>query len=49
MRIIKPILAVLSFILGAGVCVALVWGLLYLCVPPVKDKTDEMFNKTQIE
>ena len=51
MKTVKIILTILSFILGAALAVTLVWGLLYLCIPPVKEKTDDIFNgdKTKTE
>ena len=51
MRTTKIILSILSFIVSTGIALCLVWGLLYLCIPNVKTKTDEIFNKdkTQIE
>ena len=49
MKTVKIILTILSFVLGAAVLVSLVWGLLYLCIPPVKNKTDDIFNGNKTE
>lgn len=51
MKVVKIILSILSFLVSTALATALVWGLLYLCIPSVKDNTDKIFNKndTQIE
>lgn len=51
MKVVKIILSILSFLVSTALATALVWGLLYLCIPKVKENTDKIFNKndTQIE
>ena len=40
----KNFLNTLAFIVGTAVTAVLIWMLLYLCIPGVKDGTDEIFK-----
>lgn len=46
----KTFFNILAGIFGAALMAALVWGLLYLTIPGVKDNTDKLFKwNEQIE
>ena len=45
----KLLLKILGSVFSAAVTVVLLWGLLYLCITPVRDWTDTNIFKTQQE
>ena len=50
MQVTKIILSILCGLVGCFASICLVWGLLYLCIDPVKTWTDDhIFNPPQEE
>ena len=47
MKVVKIIFGTLGTLVSAFVMVCLCWGLLYLCISPVKDWTDKNIFKTE--
>ena len=47
MKVVKIIFGTLGTLVSTFVMVCLCWGLLYLCISPVKDWTDKNIFKTE--
>ena len=47
MKVVKIILSIFGTLVSAFAMVCLCWGLLYLCISPVKDWTDKNIFKTE--